>query len=158
MVSRDRKSGRAADKLRANAVPGFKVFHLDSTNIEPWDADFDDVEGALLNAIDNIRSGRSQQDVLYELLLKYGLDLAIPIEERSISEKTVFIIGAGALVVCLDDDITLKVVCSIAALKMELQPEVMRVVFKDSGFKTDVVKTNAIQVLRQAGVDDIKSL
>ena len=46
----------------------------------------------------------------------------------------------------------------IAALKEELKPEVMRVVFKDSGFKDDVVKTNAVQILRQAGIDDLKSL
>jgi len=46
----------------------------------------------------------------------------------------------------------------IAALKDELKPEVMRVVFKDSGFADDVVKTNAVQILRQAGIDDVKSL
>lgn len=46
----------------------------------------------------------------------------------------------------------------IAKLKGELKPEVMRVVFKDAGFKDDVVKTNAIQILRQAGIEDVKSL
>ena len=69
--------------------------------------------------------------MLYELLLKYGLDLAVLIEERQIDGKTVFIIGAGALIVCLADDISLDVVEGIAALKEELQPEVMRVVFKE---------------------------
>ncbi len=54
--------------------------------------------------------------------------------------------------------ISLEVVEGIAALKGELKPEVMRVVFKDSGFKDDVVKTNAVQILRQAGIDDVKSL
>ena len=54
--------------------------------------------------------------------------------------------------------ISLEVVEGIAALKNELKPEVMRVVFKDSGFKDDVVKTNAVQILRQAGIDDVKSL
>jgi adenine-specific DNA-methyltransferase len=43
-------------------------------------------------------------------------------------------------------------------LKEELEPEVMRVVFKDGGFKDDVVKTNAIQNLKQFGIDDVKSL
>ena len=46
----------------------------------------------------------------------------------------------------------------IAKLKAELKPEVMRVVFKDAGFKDDVVKTNAVQILRQAGIEDVKSL
>ena len=137
---------------------GFKVFKLDASNIKPWDADFDDVEGALLSAVENIKPDRSEADVLYELLLKYGLDLAVPIEERSIGGRTVHIIGAGALIVCLAKDITLEVVEGIAALKEELKPEVIHVVFKDSGFADDIVKTNAVQILRQAGIEDVKSL
>ena len=96
--------------------------------------------------------------MLYELLLKYGLDLAVPIEERQIGGKTVYIIGAGALVICLADAISLEVVEGIGKLKAELKPELMRVVFKDAGFKDDVVKTNAVQILRQASIEDVKSL
>lgn len=146
----------------ADEVPeldlGFKVFKLDASNIKPWDADFENLETALFNAVENIKPDRSEADVLYELLLKYGLDLAVPIEERKIDGKLVYIIGAGALIVCLADKISLDVVEGIAALKEELKPEVMRVVFKDSGFADDVVKTNAVQILRQAGIEDVKSL
>lgn len=113
---------------------GFKVFKLDSSNIKPWDADFDNLEDTLLDHIENIK------------------------EERSINGKTVYAIGLGALVVCLADDISLDVVEGIGKLKAELQPEVMRVVFKDNGFKDDVVKTNAIQNLKKYGIDDVKSL
>ena len=60
--------------------------------------------------------------------------------------------------VCLDSDIDLSVVAGIAALEAELRPPIMRVVLKDAGFADDVVKTNTIQILRQAGVDDVKSL
>jgi adenine-specific DNA-methyltransferase len=137
---------------------GFKVFKLDASNIKPWDADFDNLETALFDTVDNIKPDRSEADVLYELLLKYGLDLAVPIEERNIAGKTVYLIGAGALVVCLDKKISLEVVEGIAALKGELKPEVMRVVFKDSGFADDVVKTNAVQILRQTEIEDVKSL
>jgi adenine-specific DNA-methyltransferase len=137
---------------------GFKVFKLDSSNIKPWDADFDNLEDTLLNIVDNIKEDRSEDDVLTEILLKYGLDLTVPIEERQVSGKTVYVIGFGALVVCLADAITLEVVEDIGHLKAELAPEVMRVVFKDSGFKDDVVKTNAIQILKQYGIDDVKSL
>lgn len=137
---------------------GFKVFKLDSSNIRPWDPDFDNLEDSLFNAVENIKPHRNKSDVLYELLLKYGLDLAVPIEDRELYGKTVYIIGAGALIVCLAKQISIDVVEDIAALKDELNPEVMRVVFKDSGFKDDVVKTNAVQVLRQAGIDDVKSL
>jgi adenine-specific DNA-methyltransferase len=64
----------------------------------------------------------------------------------------------GALMVCLDDAISIEVVEGIGKLKEELQPEVMRVVFKDAGFADDVVKTNAVQVLKQFGIDDVRSI
>ncbi len=137
---------------------GFKVFKLDSSNIKPWDADFDTLEDALWDSVENIKKGRTQEDVLYELLLKYGLDLTLPIEEQLIGGKTVYVIGLGALVICLDSDITIDVVEGIGKLKKTLNPEIMRVVFKDNGFKTDVVKTNAIQILKQYQIEDVKSL
>ena len=133
---------------------GFRVYQLAASNIKLWDADFDRLEDDVFAASESIKEDRTQQDVLYELLLKFGLDLCVPIEERAIADKMVFLVGAGALVVCLDEDITLEVVEGIAALKDELQPEVMRVVFRDSGFKDDVVKTNAVQILKQAGLSD----
>ena len=140
---------------------GFKVFKLDSTNIKPWDADFDNYESSMDKHIINIKPDRSEEDVLYEILLKYGLDLTLPIEERTIADKKVFVVGLGALVLCLADGITLDVVEGIADLKEEFKPEIMRVVFKDNGFSGpdgDVVKTNTIQILRQHGITDVKSL
>jgi adenine-specific DNA-methyltransferase len=137
---------------------GFKVFKLDSSNIKPWDTGFDRLEDALWDSINNIKTDRTEADVLYELLLKYGLDLTLPIEEREIHGKVVFSIGLGALVICLDSDITIDVVEGIGKLKQELDPEIMRVVFKDSGFKDDVVKTNAIQILKRYNIEDVKSL
>lgn len=137
---------------------GFKVFKLDSTNVKPWDVDEENLQTILEDYISNIKDGRSEHDVLYEILLKYGLDLTLPVEERKIAGKTVFVIGAGALIICLDDDITLDVVEGIVKLKEELQPEIVRVVFKDLGFKGDVVKTNTLQILKLAGIDDVKSI
>ncbi|MFK5947759.1 MAG: site-specific DNA-methyltransferase [Methylococcales bacterium] len=138
---------------------GFKVFKLDATNINPWEADFDNLESILANSEDSIKSDRSSEDVLYEILLKYGLDLTLPIKEHSIANKTIFDVGMGALLVCLDDSIPLEVAEGIGKLKEELQPEVMRVVFKDAGFNgNDNVKTNSLQVLKQFGIDDVKSI
>ena len=108
--------------------------------------------------ISNIKEDRSEQDVLYEILLKYGLDLTLPINEHTIAGYKVYDIGMGALIICLFRDITLSVVQGIVTLKEELKPEITRVVFKDSGFKDDVVKTNAVQILKQAGIDDVRSL
>ncbi|MDX1750964.1 MAG: site-specific DNA-methyltransferase [Methylophaga sp.] len=137
---------------------GFKVFKLDSTNIKPWELDFDLTEQDLEDQISNIKHGRKEEDVLYEVLLKYGLDLTLPITEHSVAGHKVFDIGMGALMICLSDDITLDVVEGIATLKDELKPEIMRVVFKDAGFADDVVKTNAVQILKQAGIEDVRSL
>ncbi len=153
---RIRRAGNKVDK--ENLDTGFKVFKLDSSNIKPWDADFDNLEDMIAAADDSLKKDRTADDVLYEILLKYGLDLTLPIEEHILAGKTVHNIGCGALMICLDDEITLDVVNAIGDLKKELQPEVMRVVFKDAGFADPVVKTNAIQVLKQFGIDDVKSI
>lgn len=137
---------------------GFKAFKLDSTNIKPWELDLDLNEQDLEDQISNIKPDRTEEDVLYEVLLKYGLDLTLPINEHSIAGHKVFDVGMGALMVCLSDDIPLEVVEGISKLKDELAPEIMRVVFKDSGFADDVVKTNAVQILKQAGIEDVRSL
>lgn len=139
---------------------GFKVFKLDSTNIKPWDVDFDQLESKLPLFADSLKDDRSAEDVLYEILLKYGLDLSLPITTYTLSGKTVYSIGMGALIVCLDKAITLDTVEGIAKLKDELQPEdsMMRVVFRDSGFADDVVKVNAVQILKQAGIEDVRSV
>ncbi len=155
---------RAGDKILAdkggiiNLDVGFKVFKLDSTNIKPWDVAFDTLEQDILTYADSIKSDRSNDDVLYEILLKYGLDLSLPISTHTLAGKTVYSIG-GVLVVCLDHAITLETVEAIAKLKAEWQPETaMRVVFRDSGFADDVVKVNAVQILKQAGIDDVRSV
>ncbi len=137
---------------------GFKVFKLDETNIRPWDADFDNLELVLQHASKSIKSDRSSSDVLYEILLKYGIDLTVVVEEKIVIDKKVYVIGAGALIVCLDDGITSEVVEGIAQLKEELDTETTRVVFKDAGFADSNVKTNAIQILKQFGIDDVKSI
>jgi adenine-specific DNA-methyltransferase len=137
---------------------GFKVFKLDSSNIKSWDADFTNVEQSLLDAVDNIKSDRTSEDLLYEILLKYGLELTLPIETRDVVGKRAYVLGYGALIICLDDDVTLDTVSAIAALKEEFNSDITRVVFKDGGFANDVVKTNAIQTLKQHGIDDVKSV
>lgn len=137
---------------------GVRLYKLDSTNIHPWEADFNNIEQILLNANESIKADRSAEDVLYEILLKYGIELTAPVEQQTVAGKQVYVVGAGALLVCLDDNITTEVVEGIAALKHELDPETTQVVFKDAGFADSVVKTNAIQILKQAGIDDVKSI
>lgn len=137
---------------------GVRLYKLDSTNIRQWESHFDNLEQSLLNANESIKADRSAEDVLHEILLKYGIELTVPVEQQTVNGKQVYVVGAGALLVCLDDDITTEVVEGIAELKHKLDPETTQVVFKDAGFADSVVKTNAIQILKQAGIDDVKSI
>lgn len=163
-TSRNDKSPVTANDSEAvhNLDIGFKVLKLDSSNIKSWDSDFDNLTDNLLDAVENIKDGRSEEDLVYEILLKYGLDLTLPIEELQISGKKIFSIGFGSLVCCLDSDIDTNTVEKIAELKKRFTNdfglENMRVVFKDSSFKDSVVKTNALQILKQNGIDEVVSV
>ncbi|MDN3509274.1 MAG: hypothetical protein P0S93_04590 [Candidatus Neptunochlamydia sp.] len=137
---------------------GFKVFKLDSTNIKPWEVD-DDLDQAQLEAfIDPIKPNRTDDiDLVYEVLLKYGFDLTLPIEEHIFDGEKFFNIGEGALIICLSNKISLEVVSKILELK-NAERNVERVVFKDSGFESDAVKINAIQMLKTVGIEEVKSI
>lgn len=142
---------------------GFRVFKLASSNIRAWEPDFNDLENSLLTNIEHLVHGRTEFDVLYELLLKLGLDLCVPIEQKQIAGKTVHSIGAGALIACLSDGITRDVAealgTGIAGWCKDLAPAVdTRVVFKDSGFADNDAKLNMAAILTQAGITDMRSL
>ncbi|NMB65161.1 MAG: site-specific DNA-methyltransferase, partial [Spirochaetes bacterium] len=79
-------------------------------------------------------------------------------DEYEIGGKKIYSVGYGALMICLDRDITTDMANEIVRLKKKLSPEVMRVVFKDNGFKDDSVKTNMKEILRNAGIDEIVSV
>ena len=136
---------------------GFKVFKLDSSNIKSWDGNPENLNESLFDAVGNIKTDRTEEDVLYEILLKYGLDLTLPIEERIIEGKKVFNVGLGSLFICLSDNITAKVAEGIGQWKEACSPEICRVIFKDNGF-TDVEKTNSVQTLKRYGINEIRSI
>ena len=142
---------------------GFRVFKLDTSNIRAWDPKPDDLEGALLSGLDHIEPDRTEQDILYELLLKLGLDLCVPIEMKTIAGKSVYSVGSGTLIVCLDDAISCEDVeplaLGIADYYYALSPagESM-VVFLDSAFADDVAKTNLAETLKQRGLGNVRSL
>ena len=137
---------------------GCRDFKLDSSNIKKWNPDYDELEQSFDDILENFVPNRTKEDVVYEIMLKYGIDLTYPVEERVINDKKVFSIGFGALIICLDDNISLDVVNGIVELKQELEPEICRVVFKDNGFATDSVKTNAIQILKRNNIKEVMSI
>lgn len=152
---------RAAKKIREenplacqNQDMGFKVFKLDTSNLLPWNPNAETLAQDLYKAVNNVLADRSTDDLLYEILLKCNLPLTLPIEKKQFGKNTVYIVGMGALAICLDKTIPATIADEIVKLRDEYAPIVpMQVVFRDNGFD-DVSKTNALQILKQAGFED----
>ena len=159
---------RAGEKIKSDeSLPlenrekldiGFKVFKLDSSNIKEWDTNTEDLQQTLIDSMENIKSDRSSLDILYEILLKYGLDLNIPIEEN----KDFYLIGGGSLLVSLNKEINDEVIDSICKEYrnlLEIDKDFKTtVILRDNSFKNDVDKTNAIKKLEQVGISEIRSI
>ena len=142
---------------------GFRVFKLDTSNIRAWEPDRDDLDKSLLEHLEHLEHDRSEDDILYELLLKLGLDLCVPIETRAIAGKSVRSVGAGTLIACLAEEIDRQDVeplaLGIAEWHAELAPAgETTVVFRDSAFADDVAKTNLTAILEQHGLGNVRSL
>jgi adenine-specific DNA-methyltransferase len=144
---------------------GFRVFKLASTNIREWDPNRDDLPKTLEESVEHLKTDRTEADILFEILLKLGLDLTVPIEDKTISGKKVHSVGVGTLLVCLAEKIDRKEIellaHGIAAWRRELDPAgETTVVFRDSAFDDDVAKTNIASILEQNGFkrESIQSL
>ena len=134
---------------------GFKVFKLDSTNLKEWDENilsnkenkqqsFDDLKNP-------IKDGRTTEDLVYEIMLKYGVDLTMPIEELEILGSKVYSVGCGYLMICLEDNISLDLIEAIGNEKPN------RVVLADKGLTTsDLI--NGEKILTELGVQDIRTI
>lgn len=159
---------RAGEKIKADeTLPaenrekldiGFKIFKLDSSNIKEWDSETEDLKQSLFDSIDNIKSDRTSLDILYEILLKYGLDLNVPIVEN----KHFYSIGGGTLLINLDKEIDMEVIDSICEeykTLLEIDEDFKTtVVLRDSSFADDVDKTNAMKKLEQVGIKEVRSI
>ena len=142
---------------------GFRVFKLDSSNIRAWEPDRDNLAQSLFDATEHLKDDRTEQDILFELLLKLGLDLTVPIEQKSIAGKTVHSIGAAVLMVCLATHINHDEVETLGLGIVEWHKQLSPVgesqlVFRDSAFVDDVAKTNMTAILQQHGLENVRSL
>lgn len=135
---------------------GFKVFKLDDSNIKTWDPRTKDLENTLFNSVQNLKEDRTQEDLLYELMLKMGIELTAKIEEIKVDGKIIYNIQSGGLVICLENEITKAMIDYIPTLKSPFMD--MKVVFKEYGFKSDADKMNAIQNLKQHDIKDVRSV
>jgi len=142
---------------------GFKVFKLSNSNIQIWNPDRSDLEKSLLSHEEHLVDGRTEQDILYELLIKRGVDLAVPIETRRVAGKIIYSIGYGVLFSCLDESISHEEIEEVAqgiiTWYAELTPSSdTHVFFRDSAFRDDVSKTNMAAILEQNGITHVRSL
>ena len=179
---------RAAAKVKADnpmfaGDTGFRVFKLDHSNIRAWNPNPADLEATLFDHQDHLLEGRTESDILYELLLKLGLDLCVPIETRAINHetherhesnqpenfrdfrgsKTIYSVGGGVLMACLSSSISRDevepIVQGIVAWHKALAPAGdTTCVFRDSAFADDVAKTNLAAILEQHGIQNVRSL
>jgi len=142
---------------------GFRVFKLATSNIRAWEPDRANLAETLAESVDHLKTDRTESDILFELLLKLGLDLTVPMESKTIAEKTVHSIGAGALIACLAAHITQEEIEPLALGIVAWQPTLKTagetmLVFRDSAFADDVAKTNLTAILQQHGLENVRSL
>ena len=142
---------------------GFRVFKLDTSNIRAWNPKANDLKTSLFDHLEHLETDRSSDDILYEILLKLGLDLCVPIEQREIAGKQVNSVGAGVLMACLVESIKAAEVEALALGIVAWRKEQGTVgdttaVFRDSAFENDVAKSNLAAILEQHGIKQVRSL
>ena len=125
---------------------GFRVLKVDSSNMADVYYTPDTLTQRQLSLLtDNIKIDRlnNPEDLLFQVLLDWGVDLTLPIRKQTILGKTVFFVDENALVACFDTGLTEDLV------KVLTRAKPLRVVFRDNGFSSDAVKINATQIFRQ---------
>lgn len=151
VISKGNEDAGSQLGLIAQEQGGFRVLKLDSSNFRPWDGTQPESVGSISTQlelhVDHVLSGRSQEDILAELLLKSGFPLSTKVEAIQLAGKQVFSVEDGAMLVCLDATLTPEVIKAMA----EKKPS--RVICLDAGFQgNDQLKTNAVQTMKARGV------
>lgn len=133
---------------------GFRVLKIDNSNMKEVFYKPDAVSQDLLSdQINNIREDRTSEDLLFQVLLDWGVDLALPITQESIAGKVVFFVDGNALAACFEEGVSEEFV------KLLAKREPLRVVFRDAGFSSDSVKINVEQIFKlMSPTTDIKTI
>lgn len=137
-----------------NRDVGFRVLKVDTSNMRDVYYRPDTLgQQDLLDSVENTKLDRTPEDLLFQVLIDWGVDLTLPIRRETIHGKTVFFVDDNALVACFDTGVTEELVKALAGC------EPLRVVFRDNGFVSDAVKINVEQIFRQLSPNtDIKSI
>lgn len=153
LIEKNTKAGMLADDIvdPERLDIGFKVLKLDKSNIREWNSDFEDLEDNLFAYEDVFVEDRSELDVVYEIMLKNGLELTYNVNQFEHEGKNVYDIAYGNLFVCLADNIDVSVAQIIVEKRNEYGTDTSSVVLKDAGFKSDADKLNVIELLKDSG-------
>lgn len=133
---------------------GFRTLKVDTTNMIDVMRSPDDTEQLALSELEgSLKPDRSGEDLLFQVLLDWGLELTMPIALQHINGHQVLVVDDGALIACFDAGITPEVVRTIA------KREPLRAVFRDSGFDSDDARINAEQIFREVSpATDVKAI
>jgi adenine-specific DNA-methyltransferase len=133
---------------------GFRVLKVDTSNMKDVYYRPNELNQCdLLDMVDNVKEDRTAEDLLFQVLVDWGVDLTLPIRRETVQGKTVFFVDDNALVACFDKGVSEDLVKELA------KHEPLRVVFRDSGFISDAVKINVEQIFRQLSpTTDIKAI
>lgn len=144
-----RRLRRAGEKLQAGAAigqdTGFRVLKIDTSNMADVFYTPDGLtQGDLLGVVDNIKPDRTPEDLLFQVMLDWGVDLALPITKQTIQGREVFFVDDNALAACFDASGKID-----EALVKELAThKPLRAVFRDAGFKDSAAKINVEQIFK----------
>ena len=133
---------------------GFRVLKVDTSNMQDVYYQPQQLKQAeMFNFVDNIKADRTSEDLLFQVLLDWGVDLTLPIRRETLQGKEVFIVDDNALVACFEQGISEELIHELAALNP------LRAVFRDNGFATDAVKVNVTQIFKQRSpITEVKSI
>lgn len=145
---RIRRAGRSIRESAGLAAEGldvgFRALRVDTTNIADVLRTPDNTDQqALAGLEDSVKPDRSGEDLLFQVLLDWGLDLAMPIAVEKIDGHDVYVVEEDALIACFDDDV------STALMQEVAKREPLRAVFRDSGFPSDDARINAEQIFKE---------
>jgi adenine-specific DNA-methyltransferase len=139
-----RAAKKIKDETKAPIDYGFRVYRLSDSNMQDVYYKPQEYKQQALDLFaDNIKTGRTPDDLLIQVMLDWGLPLSLKIERDLIAGKTVFKVASNSLIACFDSNIDEDFAKAVAREKP------LRIVFRDSGFKDDTSKTNVKQLLKQ---------
>lgn len=133
---------------------GFRVLKTDTSNMKDVYYATDTANQANLSLqTDNIKEDRSPEDLLFQVLVDWGVDLTLPIEKQTVVGHTVFFVDGNALAACFDAGVSESLVKELAKRRP------LRAVFRDASFASDSVKINVEQIFKLLSPDtEVKSL